>query len=414
MAETEVDALFSDDVVEDPHPYYRHLRDTDPVHEVDGTGTYVVTTMALIHQVVADTDTFSSATGEFLHLGDWPRPGLRPAMTGLSAEDAGGAIATSDPPDHDRQRKMVVRRLSTSNIQAMEPQFRALAESALADLHTSPRIEWMSQVAEPLPMVMVARILGLPDADAPVLKKQGYAMVERISGFVPEAAIQGLEDEGVHNLAPVIEAYLQVKEGATAYNDGLIGIVKEAVDEGELTDLEAFGILSVIIAAGGESTTSLIGTAAKLLAERPELQDKLRADLSLVPAFIEEALRHDPPFRGHYRVATRDTELAGKPIPAGSHLLLAWPSANRDSSVFDDPGEVRLDRPKPRQHVAFGRGIHLCVGAPLARVEAKVAIETLLASTRHVAIDDSQGPLRYQPSLVVRRLTALPLLADPA
>ena len=132
MADIEVEALFSPDVVEDPHAYYRQLRDTDPVHGVDGTGTYVVTTMALIHQVVADTDTFSSATGEFLHLGDWPRPELRPAMTGLAAEDAGGAIATSDPPDHGRQRKMVVRRLSTSNIQAMEPQFRTLAETALA------------------------------------------------------------------------------------------------------------------------------------------------------------------------------------------------------------------------------------------------------------------------------------------
>jgi cytochrome P450 len=414
MTDHEVDELFSIGAIEDPHPYYRRLRDTDPVHEIEGTATFVVTTMSLIHEVVADPETFSSATGEFLHLGDWARPGLRPAMTGLSAADAGGAIATTDPPDHARQRKMVVRRLSTSNIQAMEPEFRTLVQHALVDLETTGQIEWMEQVAEPLPMVMVARILGLPDADAPVLKKQGYAMVERISGFVPESAIQQLEDEGVHNLAPVIDAYMQAKEGAAVYKDGLIGIVKEAVDDGELTDLEAFGILSVIIAAGGESTTSLTGTAAKILAEHHHLQDKLRGDPSLIPTFIEEALRYDPPFRGHYRIATRDTQLGGKPIPAGAHLLLAWPSANRDAAVFDAPDEIRLDRPKPRQHVGFGWGIHLCVGAPLARVEAKVAIETLLASTRHFTLDEAQLPLRYQPSLVVRRLTALPLLVDPA
>jgi cytochrome P450 len=414
-SETGIDGLFGRDVVDDPHDYYRELRSSDPVHEIAGTGTFVVTRMDLIHQVVADPATYSSATGEFLHLGDWDCPGLRPAMTGLSNEDAaGGAIATTDPPDHARQRKMVVRRLSTSNIQAMEPEFRHLVEAALAEQPAEGRIEWMSQIAEPLPMVMVARILGLPDDLAPALKQQGYAMVERISGFVPEDRIQVLEDEGVNGLTPVIEAYLQAKDGATAYENGLIGIVKQAVDDGELSDLEAFGILSVVIAAGGESTTSLTGTAARILAERPGLQDQLRRDLSLVPTFIEEALRFDPPFRGHYRITTTDTELGGKHLPAGSSVVLAWPAANRDETAFDCPDEVRLDRPRPRSHVGFGWGIHLCVGAPLARVEAKVAIEVLLQTTRAFSIDTDRLPLRYHPSLVVRRLEALPLILERA
>jgi cytochrome P450 family 144 len=412
--ETQIDPLFDAAVVQDPHAYYRQLRQTDPVHEVAGTGTFVVTRMNLIRQVVSDTDTFSSASGEFLHLGDWPAPGLRPAMSGLPGEAGAGAIATTDPPDHARQRKLVVRRLSAASIQAMEPEFRALVLAALADLAPDGRLEWMSRVAEPLPMVMVARILGLPDQVAPQLKKQGYAMVERISGFVRENRIPQLEDEGINGLAPVIEAYMHAKEGGTACQNGLIGIVKQAVDDGEISDLEAFGILSVIIAAGGESTTSLTGTAARILAERPQLQDQLRRDPSLVPAFIEEALRYDPPFRGHYRVVTRDTELVGKQIPAGAHLLLAWPAANRDDASYDQPDEVRLDRPKPRHHVGFGWGIHLCVGAPLARVEAKAAIETLLAHTRRFALDTEQLPLCYHPSLMVRRLVSLPLLLEPA
>lgn len=413
-SETEVDALFGLDVVQDPYDYYRTLREHDPVHEIPGTGTFVVTRMDLIHRAVADTDTFSSASGEFLHLGDWPAPGLRPAMSGLSSEVAGGAIATTDPPDHARQRKLVTRRLSTSNIQAMEPEFRALVLDVLAGVGPDGRLDWMRDVAEPLPMIMVARILGLPDTLAPELKRQGYAMVERISGFVPEGRIQQLEDEGVHGLTPLIEAYMHAKGGATAYDNGLIGIVKQAVDDGEINDLEAFGILSVIIAAGGESTTSLTGTAARILAERADLQHHLRRNPTLVPTFIEEALRYDPPFRGHYRVATRDTELAGTHIPAGSHLLLAWPAANRDETVYDQPDEIRLDRPKPRHHVGFGWGIHLCVGAPLARVEAKVAIETLLAQSRRFTLDTDQLPLRYHPSLVVRRLESLPLRVEPA
>jgi cytochrome P450 len=131
-----------------------------------------------------------------------------------------------------------------------------------------------------------------------------------------------------------------------------------------------------------------------------------------VPNFVEEALRYDPPFRGHYRVVTRDTELGGMPLPAGSHLVLVWPAANRDPAVYEDAGEIRLDRPNPRHHVGFGWGIHLCLGAPLARVEAKVAIETLLTRTRRFRLDPDRLPLRYHPSLMVRRLASLPLVLE--
>lgn len=409
---TTIDPLFSPDVVADPHGYYSRLRQTDPVHEVAGTGTFVVTSMAHIQQVAGDCATFSSVSAEFLHLGDWPEPGLRPGMSGMTDDAARASVATTDPPDHTRLRKVVVRRLSTSRVQAMEGEFRELFTAALADAGGDGRLEWMSRVAEPLPMVMVARILGLPDSLAPGLKEQGYAMVERISGFVPEQRIQPLEDAGVNGLTPVIDAYMQAKEDKAGDEHGLIGIVKRAVEDQEISDLEAFGLLSVIIAAGGESTTSLIGTAARILAEQPDLQDRLRGEPALIPAFVEEAVRYDPPFRGHYRVATRDTELGGTKIPALSRLLLAWPAANRDGAACTHADEIRLDRPRPRQHVGFGWGIHLCVGAPLARMEAKVAIETLLARTARFSLDPGQLPLRYHPSLVIRRLTALPLLLE--
>ena len=192
----------------------------------------------------------------------------------------------------------------------------------------------------------------------------------------------------------------------------MIGLMAQAVGDGELNDIEAMSILAVLIAAGGESTTSLTGTGARILAERPDLQDRLRADPSLIPAFVEEACRFEPPFRGHYRVVTHDTELAGKNLPGGSHLVLMWAAANRDETAYDRPNEVLLDRPNPRHHVGFGWGIHLCVGAPLARVEAKVAIETLLARTRAFSINPAAPPLRYYPSLLVRRLVSLPLLLE--
>jgi hypothetical protein len=192
----------------------------------------------------------------------------------------------------------------------------------------------------------------------------------------------------------------------------MIGILAQAVVDAELSDMEAMGILTVLIAAGGESTTSLTGTAVRILAERADLQDQLRTNPSLIPAFVEEACRFDAPFRGHYRTVKEDVELDGTFIPAGSHLVLVWPAANRDPADHDHPEEVRLDRPNPRHHMGFGWGIHLCVGAPLARVEAKVAIEALLAETRSFRVDPAAPPLQYHLNLMVRRLVSLPLVLD--
>jgi len=403
----QVDPLFDLDVVQNPHPYYGELRENDPVHEVV-PGVFLVTRMDLIHDVVGRTDVFSSDTAEFLHKGDWPTPGLRAAMSSHSG--SAGILATADPPDHQRQRRVVGRAFSAAAIREMEPGFRALVEEALAGVGSDGRLEWMSSIAEPLPMVMVARILGLPDSTAPELKKQGYAMVERISGFVAEGDVLQLEEDGINGLTSVLEAYAEARRDSTDEHPGLIGAVAEAVSDGELDELEALGILAMIISAGGESTTSLAGTAVRILAEAPELQDRLRADPSLIPTFVEEALRYDPPFRGHYRVVVEDTTLGGIPLSAGSRLVLMWSAANRDDAVYDDPEDIRLDRSNPRTHVGFGWGIHLCVGAPLARMEARVALETLLAKTRGFHFDGDAGPLRYHPSLMVRRPVALPLV----
>jgi cytochrome P450 len=410
-----IDPLFDPEVVEDPNAYYARLRDVDPVHELPGTGTFLVTRMDLIHEVVAKPAQYSSVSGQFLHHhANNGAPGLR----GVSADSdidtsQGSVLATADPPDHTRQRKVVTRRLSTSVMQEMEPEFRELVDRVLDEALPSRRIEWMSQLAEPLPMVMVARILGLDDSAAPALKEQGYASVEAISGFVTDERFAEL-GAPMMNVGPVVEAYFAMRETHQYDPDTLIGVCGGAVDAGELTDMEALATLFLLVSAGGESTTSLTGTGVRILAERPDLQDRLRREPQLIPAFVEEACRIDPPFRGHYRHVVRETELGGVLLPEGSTLVLAWPAANRDGGAFSNPDEIDLDRPNPRQHVGFGWGIHLCVGAPLARVEAKVAFEQLLARTTSFTIDPQGLPLHHHLSLMVRRLVELPLLLEAA
>jgi cytochrome P450 family 144 len=180
-----------------------------------------------------------------------------------------------------------------------------------------------------------------------------------------------------------------------------------------MDDLEAIGTLMLIVSAGTESTTSLLGAGARFLAERQDLQQALRADPARIETFVEEACRVEPPFRGHYRRVTRPTELGGVAIPAGARVVLVWPAANRDPAAFDDPEDIRIDRPAPRQHVGFGWGIHLCLGAPLARLEARLVFERLLARTSAVTLDADAPALRHHRSLMIRRLIALPLEVTP-
>jgi cytochrome P450 len=371
--------------------------------------------MDLIREVVAKPASFSSVSTQFLHhRANHGAPGLRSVTPELDVDaNQGAVLATADPPDHTRQRKVVTRRLSAAVMQEMEPEFRALVDEALDDAVTTGTIEWMGQLAEPLPMIMVARILGLDDSLAPALKEQGYASVEAISGFVTDERLAEL-GAPMMSVGPVVEAYLDARASQRYDTETLIGVCAQAAEAGELTDLEAFATLFLLVSAGGESTTSLTGTGVRILAERPDLQDRLRREPHLVPAFVEEACRIDPPFRGHYRSVVRDTQLGGVDIPAGATVVLAWPAANRDRSVFADADEIDLDRPNPRQHVGFGWGIHLCVGAPLARVEAKVAFEQLLARTTSFRIDPSAPPLHHHPSLMIRRLVELPLVLEAA
>ena len=189
------------------------------------------------------------------------------------------------------------------------------------------------------------------------------------------------------------------------------GAVATAVNNEVFGDLEAASILHILLSAGGESTTSLLGNAVRLLAERPDLQAQLRSNPAQIPRFVEEVLRLESPFRYQMRSVPADTTLGGVTIPAGSTVLLLFGAANRDATEFDRPDEIDLQRRQPRQHLAFGRGIHYCVGAPLARVEARIVLSVLLDRTAAITLDPEHEP-RWVESLIVRRHEELPIRLD--
>ena len=193
--------------------------------------------------------------------------------------------------------------------------------------------------------------------------------------------------------------------------DDLLGDLARHCNARDLKPETAVIMLIQLVSAGGESTAGLLGSSALLLAGRPDVAQRLRDDIELLPAFIEEVVRLESPFRGHYRHVVADTTLGGVDLPGGSHLLLLWGSANRDPAAFDAPDELRLDRPSGKAHLGFGRGDHFCLGAALARLEVKTALTRLLGETR--AISTTQPPA-WIPSVMVRRLQSLPLEVEVA
>lgn len=406
---TNVDALFDASVVERPHEYYARLRDLDPVHEVSETGAYLVTRMDLIHEVIADPELYSSDTIQFLHLDSAGRPELWTAGSEMiEGLDVPTVLATADPPDHTRQRRVLSKLFTRSSIERRSAEVKALVD-AMLDVHLdSGSMEWMHDLAIPVPAVVLSRLLGLADDAAGFVREFGYASGEQISGFASEERVKEIQSI-ISDLGPVADAYTNACAEANPDLGTVIGACAEAVRNGDLSDLEALIILLLLVSAGSESTTSLIGTGACILAQDHALQHRLRATPELVDVFVEEACRIDPPFRGHYRRVTRTTSLGGVNLPVGARIVLAWPAANRDDRAFECPNVVDVDRSSPRQHVGFGWGIHLCLGASLARMEARVAFEQLLGRTSHFELDIDQEDLRHQHSLLVRRFVRLPL-----
>ena len=393
-------ALFAADALQDPYPLYERMRAAGPVHRIGDSQFYAVCGWDAVVDAVSRPEDFSSNLTATMTC---TRDGI---VKAFEMDPLGGpthVLATADDPAHAVHRKLLVRHLAARRIRAMEEFATQTADRLLADGLRDGRIEWMGAVANRLPMMVVAQLIGVPATDVAQLVKWGYAATQLLEGLVDQ-------DQLATAGAAVLElsGYIAERFGAAAADpqDNLIGELATACAAGELDMITAQVMMVTLFAAGGESTASLLGSAAWVLAHRPDIQQQVREKPELLTSFIEETLRYEAPFRGHYRHVRGHTTLAGVELPADSHLLLLWGAANRDPAHFEAPGEFRLDRVETKGHISFGKGAHFCVGAALARLEAQIVLRMLLERTSAIEVADAG---RWLPSILVRRLERLEL-----
>jgi cytochrome P450 len=396
-------ALFDDQYIQNPYPLYERMHQTAHVHRIGGSDFYAVSSWPAINEAVVRCDDFSSnLTATMMY-----QPGG--TVTPFVVGELGGvtqALATADEPAHSLHRKALLPQLAAKRISAFGSFITDTADHLWNANAQGGHIDWMSAMANRLPMMIVGRIIGVPDTDIDKLIRWGYSATQVVEGLVTPEQMDAAGAAVMELSAYIAE---QFQQAAADPHDNLLGDLAVACATGEQSDLVALAMMITLFSAGGESTASLIGSAAWVLTTHPGVQQELRDQPDLLGAFLEEVLRYEPPFRGHYRHVVGDTELCGVELRAGSRLLLLWGAANRDPSHFEEPGQFKLDRPAGKGHITFGKGIHFCVGAALARLEAKIVIDQLLQRTSAIAAAETG---RWLSSLLVRRLERLQLVCN--
>jgi cytochrome P450 family 150 subfamily A5 len=410
-------------LVADPYPYFNALRDKCPVEPEDHYGVTMVTGWEEAVSVYNDEKTFSSCTSV-----TGPFPGFPVSFEGLEDGDVTDLIEkhrdelpfsdqlpTLDPPVHTNHRSLMMRLITPKRLKENEDAMWQLADEVL-DTYLAPgKGEFIKGFASPFTLLVIADLLGIPPEDR-------NAFVNGISqhsgGGVGSTSKESLSHSPLEFLYGQFEDYVQDRR-ANPRDDILSGLANALFPDGTTPSPgDVARVATNVFSAGQETTVRLLGTALKVLGDRPDIQKMVRDDRSLLPNFIEEALRYESPVKGDFRLSRTPVTVGDHRLGAGTTVMVLNGAANRDPRRFTEPDEFDPARKNARQHLAFGRGIHSCPGAPLARAETRVGLERLLDRTSDIRIsEEKHGPAghrdyRYIPTFILRGIIELHLEFD--
>jgi cytochrome P450 len=420
------DFFRSDRFVNDPYTYFDYLREQCPVKREPHQNIFMVTGYDEALEVYNAPDRFSSCMSTTGPFAGCPIP-----LKGHENEDISGLIEeyrdqtpfhdqlpTMDPPVHTDHRALLMRLITPVRLKQNEDYMWELADKQIDTFLAKGECEFMGAFAQPFAVLVVSDLLGVPAEDR-ITFRQHLIRQEREG-----AGIGGTSGEVEHSpltwLYDTFSAYIEDRR-RNPTGDILTGLAEAKFPDGSVPEpIDVARVAANLFAAGQETTVRLLSYAFQLIAERQDLQQRLREDRDLIPNFVEECLRFEGPVKGDFRLAKKPTTVGGVDVPAGSFLYIANSAANRDPRQFTNPAEFQVERENARLHVAFGRGRHACPGAPLARAEAVVSLNRMFDKTSNIRIDEKvHGPkdarrYSYLPTFILRGLTHLNIVFDAA
>lgn len=407
------------EMVRCPYAVYADLRSEAPVRWVDRVQAYVVTRYSDIMEILRSPQVFSSGSNSGptsvtplarqLVKDPSTSPTLRAQAERRLEMSECPVLVNADPPEHLRQRKLVNKAFTARRIRAMEPAVEQLAHQLIDAFGAHGEVELVSQFSMPLPITVIANMLGVPSELGSTFKRWSDAFVAGVGNM-------GLSDEQVAEVFAAIDEFYdyftdEIDQRRTNPRDDLLSDLVAARLDGA-TPLSLNEMLQMIVqflVGGNETTTSLVTSMMFTLVTDRELMTAARTKDDVIPRMVEEMLRLESPVQGVFRTATEEVEVAGLRVPAGSNLWLVFGAANRDERVYADPDSPVIDWPAERNHLAFGQGEHFCLGAPLGRLEARIGVTALLDRLPNIQLLGDPREVRYRPSFMLHGIDRLPL-----